>query len=199
MRLSGPIGAGGEQLRVALAQKAILIEGPSDELIIKKMFRDEYNRLPEELGIEVIVVSGLGFKNYLNIAKIVGTRTLVIRVNDGDYQLNITDWFQDYQQYDHLNISAPNDNRLNSLEPALIHENSNTIENLDQFATVVLSTRKKNEYDRIANLEDKQDFLRELFIDDGAKKVDLAIRIFDSRANSIVYPEYLREALRLAE
>ncbi|MEP2758955.1 MAG: TOPRIM nucleotidyl transferase/hydrolase domain-containing protein [Hyphomicrobiales bacterium] len=177
----------------------MLIEGPSDELIIKKMFRDEYNRLPEELGIEVIVVSGLGFKNYLNIAKIVGTRTLVIRVNDGDYQLNITDWFQDYQQYDHLNISAPNDNRLNSLEPALIHENSNTIENLDQFATVVLSTRKKNEYDRIANLEDKQDFLRELFIDDGAKKVDLAIRIFDSRANSIVYPEYLREALRLAE
>ncbi len=83
---------GYDTLRIVLAQKAILVEGPSDELIIKKLFRDVHNKLPEEMGIDVIVVSGLGFKNYLNIAKIIGTSTLVIRDNDGDYGVNRKCW-----------------------------------------------------------------------------------------------------------
>ncbi|MCC3306803.1 ATP-dependent nuclease [Sneathiella sp. HT1-7] len=101
---------GYDTLRIVLAQKAILVEGPSDELIVKKLFKDVHDKLPEEMGIEVIVVSGLGFKNYLNIAKIIGTRTLVIRDNDGDYQTNVENWFKDYQDSAHLTVSAPTDN-----------------------------------------------------------------------------------------
>ena len=190
---------GYDTLRIVLAQKAILVEGPSDELIVKKLFKDVHDKLPEEMGIEVIVVSGLGFKNYLNIAKIIGTRTLVIRDNDGDYQTNVENWFKDYQDSAHLTVSAPTDNQLNSLEPALIHENGDTVDNLDSFATAALSAQKKNEFDQIVDLEGKKEFLRELFKDDGAKKVDSAIRIFDSGANSITYPAYIREALTLAE
>ncbi|NVJ93187.1 MAG: AAA family ATPase [Methylocystaceae bacterium] len=190
---------GYDTLRIVLAQKAILVEGPSDELIIKKMFKDVHDKLPEEMGIEVIVVSGLGFKNYLNIAKIIGTRTLVIRDNDGDYQSNIENWFQEYENDDHLSISAPTDTQLNSLEPALIQTNGATEANLDSYATIALSVQKKAEYDQCIGLEAKKDFLRNLFKDDGGKKVDSAIRIFDSAVNSITYPDYIREALNLAE
>jgi len=190
---------GYDTLRIVLAQKAILVEGPSDELVIKKLFMDEHGKLPEAMGIEVIVVSGLGFKNYLNIARIVGTRTLVIRDNDGDFGTNITAWFGDYQECNHLSISAPTDNGWNSLEPALIETNGDSVQDLDQFATIVLSTQKKNEYDQLQGLAEKKVFLKDLYSGDGGKKVDSAIRIFDSSENSITYPEYIREALTLAE
>ncbi|WP_417836743.1 ATP-dependent nuclease [Thalassospira tepidiphila] len=190
---------GYDTLRIVLAQKAILVEGPSDELIVKKLFKDEHNKLPEELGIEIIVVSGLGFKNYLNIAKIIGTRTHVIKDNDGNYDANITQWFSEYQKLPHLTISAPNNDAINSLEPALINENSQNIDNLNTFASISLSARKKNEYDAIEGLEEKKDFLKDLYENDGGKKVDSAIRIFDSAPHSIALPGYIREVLNLAE
>ena len=190
---------GYDTLRIVLASKAILVEGPSDELIVKKLFLDEFNSLPEAMGIDVIVVSGLGFKNYLDIAKIIGTRTLVIKDNDGDFDAKVSAWFQEYQDCTHLSISSPEDSALNSLEPSLIEENGATIENLNAFATIILSAQKKNEYDQVSGLEDRKSFLRKLFVDDGSKKVDSAIRIFDSCPNSIIYPQYIREALSLAE
>ncbi|MBX2831144.1 MAG: AAA family ATPase [Rhodospirillales bacterium] len=190
---------GYDTLRIVLAQKAILVEGPSDELIVKKLFKDQHDKLPEDLGIEVIVVSGLGFKNYLNIAKIIGTRTHVIRDNDGDYDANVTQWFRDYRESPHLTISSPNNDVLSSLEPALINENSQDIGSLNTFASIALSVRKKNEYDAIEGLEEKTEFLKKLYKNDGGKKVDSAIRIFDSAANSINFPDYIREALNLAE
>jgi predicted ATP-dependent endonuclease of OLD family len=190
---------GYDTLRIVLAKKAILVEGPSDELIIKRLFLDKFKKLPEELGIEIIVVGGLGFKNYLNIAKIVGTRTHVIRDNDGSYEANIEDWFTNYRESKHLTISAPTSNTLNSLEPALIEANGETEEQLNSFASIILSPQKKREYDQAASLTDKKQFLRIVFEGDGGKKVDSAMRIFECKPNSIIYPSFLLKALALAE
>ncbi|WP_417458015.1 ATP-dependent nuclease [Kordiimonas sp.] len=190
---------GYDTLRIVLAKKAILVEGPSDELVVKKLFKDVYGKLPEDIGIDVIVVSGLGFKNYLNIAKIIGTQTLVVRDNDGDYEANVVNWFAPYDNISHLQISSVEDNSWNSLEPALIETNGETIEALNRFALVALSAQKKAELDNIEGLAGKKAFLKDLFKDDGGKKVDTAIRIFDSVPNSITYPEYIRKALEFAE
>jgi len=190
---------GYDTLRIVLAQKAILVEGPSDELIVKKLFKDKHGKLPEEMGIDVIVVSGLGFKNYLNIAKIIGTQTIVIRDNDGDYQANVINWFSAYEDAAHLQVSSAQDDTWNSLEPALIETNGETIQTLERFAQVALSAQKKAEYDDLDDLEGKKVFLKDLFKDDGGKKVDSAIRVFDSDQNSITYPDYIRKALELAE
>src|SRR5690606_14824630 len=59
---------GYDTLRLLLADKAILVEGPSDELIVQKAYLQKHNRLPIEDGIDIITVRGLSFKRFLEIA-----------------------------------------------------------------------------------------------------------------------------------
>jgi len=75
--------SGYDTLRVVLAQRVILVEGPSDELIVQRAFKDRHGMLPLEAGVEVINVRGLSFKRFLDIAKPLGKRVEVITDNDG--------------------------------------------------------------------------------------------------------------------
>ncbi|MEF7727962.1 ATP-dependent endonuclease [Escherichia coli] len=77
---------GYDTLRAVLSAKIILVEGPSDELILKKYYLEQYGKLPEEDGIDIIVVRGIGFKNYLEIVKHIEIKTNVMKDNDGDYK-----------------------------------------------------------------------------------------------------------------
>ena len=45
--------SGYDTLRVILAKKVILVEGPSDELIIQKAFLVKHGKLPIEAGVDV--------------------------------------------------------------------------------------------------------------------------------------------------
>jgi len=59
---------GYDTLRIVLCEKAILVEGPSDELIVQRAYKDVHGNLPIEDGIDVITVDSLAFKRYLEIA-----------------------------------------------------------------------------------------------------------------------------------
>jgi len=79
--------AGYNTLRLILCRKAVLVEGPSDELVFQKKYIQENNgRLPIEDGVDVISVAGLAFKRFLEIAKLVEKPVAVITDNDGKYQ-----------------------------------------------------------------------------------------------------------------
>ena len=58
-------------LRVLLANKIILVEGPADELIIQRAYKDNYGRLPIEDGIDVMSVGGVAFKRYCELAQLI--------------------------------------------------------------------------------------------------------------------------------
>lgn len=189
---------GHDTLRVILAQKVILVEGPSDELILKKIYLDKYECLPEENGIDVIVVRGIGFKNYLNIARPIKHPVRIVKDNDGDYQKNITEWLGEYDD-NTISIYSPDNNASYSLEPALVESNSENVEQLDKLAGVMLSTRTYNKY-HIGELQAKKDFLKDWFKGEktGGRKVDSAMRIFDSN-EAIVFPDYLLQAVNFDE
>ncbi len=57
--------SGYDTLRLVLAKRAILVEGPSDELIVQRAFLDKHGVLPMEAGVDVINVRGLSFKRFL--------------------------------------------------------------------------------------------------------------------------------------
>jgi putative ATP-dependent endonuclease of the OLD family len=80
---------GYDTLRLVLAQKVILVEGPSDELVLKKIYYAEHGHLPEDDGIDIIVVRGIGFRVYLDIAKALEHPVRVVKDNDKNYQENI--------------------------------------------------------------------------------------------------------------
>jgi len=187
---------GYDTLRVVLAQNLVLVEGPSDELLLKKIYINKYGCLPEENGIDIIVVRGIGFKNYLNIAKPLNHPVRVVKDNDGNYQKNITEWSAPYNDCEGIVCFSSEDDDLHSLEPALIDANGATVEELDRLAKTMLSTQTFNLYEQEDGLPEKKTYLRNWFAGEkaGGKKVDSAIRIFDSDKD-IKYPDYLVKAV----
>lgn len=187
---------GYDTLRMVLAQKVILVEGPSDELVLKKIYLWLKRHLPEEDGIDIIVVRGIGFKVYLDIAKALNHPVRVVKDNDGDYQKNIIDWRnEDYKDCTFIECFSPEDSGQYSLEPALVAANSNSIETLDNLAKIMLSSKTyKSEYAACNDLAAKRSFMNAWFDKSNKKKVDSAIRIFDT-SEALSYPEYLIKAI----
>ncbi|PKB20328.1 ATP-dependent nuclease [Janthinobacterium sp. 64] len=193
---------GYDTLRVALSSKVILVEGPSDELVLKKIYQRKHNRLPEQDGIDIIVVRGVGFKTFIEVGKQIGTRIHVLRDNDGDYHGNVVQGRLEYAEFPNVKLFSPiNDNEF-SLEPAMIYANAIDIETLDAFAKEVLSAPTYKLYDANLTLQDRRENLIQWFKSvkgngKGARKVDSAIRLFDGQLD-FKYPEFLDEVLNFA-
>lgn len=116
--------AGYETLRLILAKKAVLVEGPSDELVFQKLYRQENeNKLPIEDGVDVISVQSLAFKRFLDIANLLNKNVAVITDNDGDFNVNITQKYNEYSGLAHILISADDRNALHTLEPQFFDVN----------------------------------------------------------------------------
>lgn len=190
---------GYDTLRVALSSKVILVEGPSDELVLKKIYQRKHNRLPEQDGIDIIVVRGVGFKTFIEVGKQIGTKIHVLRDNDGDYHGNVVQARLEYAEFPNVKLFSPiNDNEF-SLEPAMIYANAIDIETLNAFAKEVLSAPTYKLYDVNLTLQDRRENLIQWFKSvkgngKGARKVDSAIRIFDGELD-FKYPEFLDEVL----
>ena len=186
---------GYDTLRMILAQKVILVEGSSDELVLKRIYRGQKERLPEEDGIDIIVVRGIGFKVYLDIAKALKHPVRVVKDNDGNYEKNIVKWRnEDYNDCDFIKCFSPDQDAQHSLEPALVAVNSETQEALDRLAKIMLSKATYDkEYSTCKDLAAKHNFMNSWY-DNSKKKVDSAIRIFDT-SETISYPKYLEEAI----
>lgn len=193
---------GYDTLRVALSSKVILVEGPSDELVLKKIYQRKHNRLPEQDGIDIIVVRGVGFKTFIEVGKQIGTKIHVLRDNDGDYHGNVVQGRLEYAEFPNVKLFSPiNDNEF-SLEPAMIYANAIDIETLDAFAKEVLSAPTYKLYDANLTLQDRRENLIQWFKSvkgngKGARKVDSAIRLFDGQLD-FKYPEFLDEVLNFA-
>ncbi len=76
--------SGYDTLRLVLCERAILVEGDSDELVVQKAYMQlNQNLLPIERNIEVISV-GTAFLRFLEIAEKLNKKAAVVTDNDGD-------------------------------------------------------------------------------------------------------------------
>ncbi|MEE4377137.1 MAG: AAA family ATPase, partial [Candidatus Competibacteraceae bacterium] len=73
--------AGFDTLRLVLAKGAILVEGPSDELIVQRAYKDAKGKLPIDNDIDVISV-GLAHKRFLDLAIRLQRRVWIVTDND---------------------------------------------------------------------------------------------------------------------
>lgn len=193
---------GYDTLRVALSGKVILVEGPSDELVLKKIYQRKHNRLPEQDGIDIIVVRGVGFKTFIEVGKEIGTNIHVLRDNDGDYNGNVVQGRLEYTAFPNIQLYSSKNDAEFSLEPAMIYANATDIKTLDAFAREVLSTETFNIYNKEVTLEDRRENLIHWFKSvkgngKGARKVDSAVKLFDG-ALDFKYPVFLDEVLDFA-
>lgn len=191
---------GYDTLRVALSKKVVLVEGPSDELVLKKIYKDKnQGRLPEQDGIDIIVVRGVGFNTFIEVGKEIGTAVNVLRDNDGDYVNNVEKAQDSYANYPNIKLVSSTDNDEFSLEPAMISANADTEKDLLAFSKVILSPQTYNQLSAKQTLAEKCAFITEWFKSvegdgKGKKKVDSAIRLFES-TERFKYPSFLDEIL----
>ncbi len=180
--------AGYDTLRLVLAKGCILVEGPSDELVVQRAYRQLHDgRLPIQDGIDVVSV-GTSFLRFLEIAERLKKPVAVVTDNDGNADA-IRNKYKAYlgreaQTSIHICFDAEVDSgalviagrpfNYNTLEPKLVKKNGLALMNK------VLGT----------------DFVEvdELHIHMRANKTDGALKIFQS-SEEVHFPEYIVAAV----
>ena len=119
---------GYDTLRVLLAKAVILVEGPSDELIVQRACFDKHGVFPVDKGTDVLSVRGLSFKRFLDLARILGKTASVVTDNDGDIANNIINKYKRYST--EFAIHTSSNELLNSLEQNIVSVNDLSILNL---------------------------------------------------------------------
>lgn len=176
--------AGYDTLRLILCKKTILVEGPSDELIVQRAYRDSHaGKLPIEDGIDVISV-GTSFLRFLEIAEKIRKPVSVMTDNDGDVGAleekyagflgeNAKDYIRICFEPNVASRLAGDANfNFNTLEPAILRANNREILN-GVFGTDFDTDEKILHYMH-------------------AHKTECALAVFDYHAN-IEYPQYIKD------
>ena len=165
---------GYDTLRLLLARRAILVEGPSDELIVQRAYRDVHGRLPLADGVDVISV-GTACKRFLEIAARLELDVAAVVDNDRDVE-KLKKRFEEYLSGKHpsIEIFFDSDEGCPTLEPQMLKANS--LETLN----ALLGTTYENGAALLASMT--------------RNKTDWALRLF--RATALAnYPAYIRDAV----
>lgn len=164
---------GHDTLRLILAQRAILVEGPSDELIVQAAYRRVHGRMPLEDGVDVISVNSLAFKRFLEIAVLLKRPVSVVTDNDGRVGA-LQRKYHDYLNTPGVQIFYDKDESRKTLEPQLVKANG-----LDVLQSILGRT-----------FADEQELLEHM----AENKADTALRLFATDKPWNV-PEYIARAV----
>lgn len=167
--------SGYDTLRLVLADKAVLVEGPSDELIFQRVYYEKKKRRPIEDRVDVISVRGLSAKRFLDLAIPLKRRAAVVTDNDGDHANKVDARYQKYMDAnDFLTVHRSDDNSRRTLEPQLLGVND--LSTLNK----VLGKSYKTDAELLAYMEDN--------------KTDVALKFFET-TEQVKWPKYIEEAI----
>lgn len=165
---------GHDTLRMVLARRSILVEGPSDELVVQKAYIQKHGTMPLDDGVEVISVSGLAFKRFLDIARLLALDVCVATDNDGIPE-NVNAKYADYADCETITICYSDDESLKTLEPHLIAVNGR-----EQLNNIL-----SKEY------QDDDALLTHMT----GNKAETALKIFETD-QQVQVPKYIADAIR---
>jgi len=166
--------SGYDTLRLVLAKKAILVEGPSDELIVQKAYWLKHGKLPIENGVDVINVRGLSFSRFLDIAKELKTNVVVVTDNDGDYANKVDEKYKDFKLLSNIKICRSENDLAPTLEPQIVARNELGVLN------EIFGTSYENQESLKKYLENN--------------KTKCALKIFETN-KTIIFPKYIEDAI----
>lgn len=117
-------------IEFALAQKIILVEGPSEYILFERFYKTVTNGKPEEDNVRIMDIRGLSFKRYLEIAKLVGCRVAVVSDNDSNGQKNCVEKYADYSGNAKIKINYEADDTKRTFEVVLYTDNKSLCDGL---------------------------------------------------------------------
>lgn len=162
---------GYDSLRLVIAPRVILVEGPSDEMIVERVFADKYKKSPIEMDVDVVCLRGTSFRRGLELATALDKPCAAIRDNDGKDHAH---WAEPLEQY----LSDSRKLFVGPVHAGTTLESQVTFANEDARLRGLLS---------LAGDENAEAWM----IDN---KTEAAFRIASS-SQPFTPPEYLREAI----
>lgn len=164
---------GYDTLRMVLADRFVLVEGPSDEIVFERLYSDSNGgRRPIQDGIDVISMRGLSTKRCLELAKVLGKHCAVLQDNDGKDPIDLQNEVSSLTDQSSRKLFVGQPDSGFTLEPQLLAVNSH----LPMHEILQIAPRANAETWMTNN------------------KTEAALRIADSKT-SIVAPSYISEAI----
>lgn len=166
---------GYDTLRIVLANKIVLVEGPSDEMVFERVFLDKYGKRPMECGIDVLSVRGISLARSMELCAVLQKSVVALRDNDGidpsELRASVQLWLKPTER--ELFIGDPAHGK--TLEPQLIYYNDEKV------------------LREIMGISPKADLLKWMM----REKTEAALRIISSPMQ-INPPPYILEAAKAA-
>lgn len=159
-------------LEYILSKKVVLVEGDAEYILMESFFEKETGQKIEDFDVHIISVGGTSFKRYLDIAKLLDIKTAVVRDNDGDFQLNCVDRYEDYAD-DNIQIFYPDDNNISTFEISIFQINEAICNELFLAGRKTLTV---------------QEYMLK-------NKADVAFELLDKKTGEIEVPEYIKNAI----
>lgn len=171
-------------LRFVLAEKIVLVEGPTDDLIIQRAYRDAYGHLPSDDGIDIFVVDSLAFKRFCEIGKLIGKKVVVVTDNDGNIEDNINKKYKGYVGHPDFAFYFETDEALHTIEPSVLAVNSSDGTPSEMFRQAISArgSMMYKSYDEILS------FMT-------LNKAEWAYRIFEADV-CVCFPEYINNVVK---
>lgn len=168
--------AGYDTLRLVLAEKVVLVEGPSDAIVFERCFRDAVGTSPLDHGVDVLSMNGLTFRRALELCQACDRQVVALRDNDGEDpdQLIADLGTLVLPPKRRMLVSAPEAGT--TLEPQLIRANG------------------ENRLRELLGLNPSTDV--EAWMT--RNKAEAALRIFDCQT-TITYPQYITDGVNLVQ
>lgn len=163
---------GYDTLRLVLAKRVILVEGPSDELVVQRAYHDAHGKLPIEDGVDVISVRGLQAKRFLDIAVQLLKPAAVVNDNDGD-PAAFRQKYASYTKHSFIKVHI-GQGEARTLEPQMVAANGRELINK------VLRKQYPTDEGLLTHMKNN--------------KTDCALAIFET-SEPITMPEYIRDAV----
>ena len=152
----------------ALAKRSILVEGPSEYMLMDLFYKTITGKEPEEDDVHIINVRGLSFKRYLEIAHQTKCKVAVITDNDGDSNKNCIQKYSDYNYDSNIDIFFEENNDIYTFEVALYRDNASLI-------------------NRLFNIKNPEYLLN--------NKTEVAFSLMEQE-ETIIVPDYISRAIR---
>lgn len=174
---------GYDTLRFILASKVILVEGPTDDLIIQRAYFDKYGHFPAEDGIDVIAVESLAFKRFADIANLIDKEIVIVTDNDGNIKVNIEKKYEGYLGRHNLHFYYEMEEKRETIEPSVLQVNSDHGQPRETFKTIISKngSLESRDYDGILSYMKNN-------------KTEWALRVFEAE-DSIDYPRYIQDVI----
>lgn len=161
---------GYDTLRMVLARKIVLVEGPSDEMVFERVFRQMHGKLPIEVGVDVLTMRGLSLKRCLELCAALDKTVAALRDNDGTDPADLRAPLEQWLKPGTREVFIGDLECGETLEPQLLHHNG------EEKLRAILKTGAS---DLVAWM--------------GREKTEAALRLADSEQD-ITPPSYMHAA-----